>query len=89
MIAKFNLLGPSKSENIPVRSDGQEPFAVHRVRHPCHCTTAAPPEMARPTLTYLEPAKLLDSLLDGLELFDHRVHGVLLEIHLLGERKHF
>ena len=37
----------------------------------------------------LEPAKLLDSFLDGLELFDHRVHGVLLEIHLLGERKHF
>jgi hypothetical protein len=44
--------------------------------------------MARLTLAYLEPAKLLESFLDGLEFFDHRVHGVLLEIHLLGERKY-
>src|SRR6266403_5379145 len=43
---------------------------------------------ARLTLFYLEPAKLLDGFFDGLELFDHRVHGVLLEIHLLGDRKH-
>src|SRR6267142_3412041 len=51
--------------------------------------TSVPAAMARLALAYLEPAKLLDSFLDGLELFDHRVHGVLLEIHLLGEHKHF
>src|SRR5712664_4611820 len=44
--------------------------------------------MPRLTLTYLEPAKLIDSFLDGFEFFDYRVHGVLLEIHLLGKRKH-
>src|SRR5580698_11352508 len=33
----------------------------------------------------LEAAKLFHSFLNGLQLFDGRVHGMLLEIHLLGE----